>query len=65
MGPSLLRPKLHACEPNVKVPGHMDGTHHGTRQGDAESPGYGVSPPFGGYGTPRGKPYLGTLWETE
>jgi hypothetical protein len=29
------------CEPNVKVPGHREGIHHGTRQGDAESPEYG------------------------
>jgi len=32
-------------------------------RGDTESPGYGVSPPFGGMGLPRGKPYRQTLWE--
>jgi hypothetical protein len=37
------------------------------RRGDTEhSPGYGISPPFGGMGLPRGKQgesLIGTLWE--
>ena len=48
----------HAVNPREGARSQGRGIHHGTSQGDAESPGYGVSPPFGGYGTPRGKPYL-------
>ena len=41
---------------------HMAGIHHGTRQGDTESPKYGDLSAVWGEMGPRGKPYFGTLW---
>ena len=69
--PCGVTPKvLRGCELNVKVSITWDGIHHGTRQGDTESPEYGdLSAVKGsavclGGPSPRGKPYmyLGTLW---
>ena len=50
------------CELNVKMSITWDGIHHGTRQGDTESPKYGDLSAVWGEKGPRGKPYLGTLW---
>ena len=46
----------------MKVSITWDGIHHGTRQGDTESPKYGDLSAVWGEKGPRGKPYLGTLW---
>ena len=47
------------CELNVKMSITWDGIHHGTRQGDTESPKYGDLSAVWGEKGPRGKPYLG------
>ena len=61
----VTRPKLRGCVLNVKMSKTWDGIHHGTRQGDTESPEYGDLSAVWGEKGPPGKPYLGTLWGTE